>query len=199
MSGWFQRWYTACPGCGTEAQCNGYYDLPTGWLRLRYKGGAACPDCAPAAQAAEAAADAHNNAARLATRATYAPCYAKQEAWDKANPKPDLPASLVRGGSTQERYVRRTVCPGCGCVDERERSIGTFPSRPDSWSWAGRRRDTGPLICPKCRAGEAVLAYHAAQDAWKAKRDAEIGDVFREARENTIKSVSAAYPEGWKL
>lgn len=198
MSGWFQRWFTTCPGCGKEAECKGYYDTPSGWYRLRYKGGAACSDCAPAAQAAEALADAHNNAASVATRAAYAPCYAKQEAWDKANPKPSLPVSLQRGGPTQERYARRTVCPGCGCVDERERGIGMFPSRPEGWKWAGRRRGHGPLLCPGCFE-KLAPTYHAELDAHAAKRNTEIGDVFREAREGTVPSIAAVYPEGWKL
>ena len=195
---WTKRWFATCGGCSAEAPCSEYYKVPEGWLRGRY-GKLVCPSCTPALLAAEAEADIFNTEARAKTQEAYAPAYEVQKAWEHAHPKPQLPPHLRHHDVLKfEVLIRKVTCPGCGCSEQTEGTLLNFPRKPASWRYAARtKRGAGALICPACMEAMAP-EYYTDIRAWNAERDVAVGDVFREAYKNTVKSVYPKYPEGWK-
>ena len=194
---WTQRWYATCSGCGVEAECSYSYTEPKGWTRARYsQGGIACPACTPRLLAAETAVNEHNEKAAFTTCEAYGPAYRFQQQWDKDHPRPPLPHRFKNVLFSRETFVRRLTCAGCGRVEVREAHVGTMPSRPGDWRYAGAKRGHGPLICPDCK--KTLEPYYEELRNWSKKRDEDVGEAFREARKGILKSMAPTYPEGWR-
>jgi hypothetical protein len=194
---WTKRWFATCGGCPAEASCSEYYAVPEGWLRGQY-GKLACPACAPDLRSAEVEANILNAEAMAKTQEAYAPAYEAQRAWDETHPKPQLPAHLKHHDFLKfEVMIRKVTCPGCGCSEQTEGTLLQVPHKPKGWGYAGKKRGAGAFLCPSCLStlGEN---YYADLVAWRDARDAEVGDLFREAYKNTVRSVSPKYPKSWK-
>ena len=107
-----------------------------------------------------------------------------------------IPHKFKNVAFSRETFIRRITCPGCGRVETREANLGTIPTRPASWRYAGTKRGHGPVICPDCE--KTLEPYYVELRAWNKKRDTDVGDAFREAQKGIVKSKAPTYPPGWR-